>query len=125
MNKEKEVEKQPKQKRLKKREGVLKYFVAVAFVLAVAFLGQQSYFEKISKNLYSTISEKFGPTFAKTNDWLKASLYPKLGGEAAKRGESLKEEVKTQKDKAALSAWQKVKSYLAQKFFKISGTKVE
>lgn len=109
----------------KKRPGFVKHVIIIAVILTVVFLSQQPYFEKIGSNLYSKTAEKTGPYWEKTSNLFKASIYPKASGEAVERGGALKEEVEKQKNNAAKSVWGRVKNYLAEKFSKISGTKVE
>ena len=90
-------------------------------LLAIVFLGQQTYFQK------------FGPEVTKTGsqylengkNWFDANIYPRAANEAQKRGEEVKKEVAAQKDVAAQNLWEKIKSYFAEKFSNFSGTKVE
>ncbi len=104
-----------------KKKGIIKYIIIIAVILAVVFLSQQVYLSNIGKNLYSQ-GNKY---WTEADQWLKTNIYPMIGKEVENRGEEAKEEIAKQKDNALKSLWEKIKNFLAQKFSKFSGTKVE
>lgn len=54
-----------------------------------------------------------------------ANVYPRVSGGVEGSKEIIEKEVVRQKDNAVKNIWGKFKSYLAEKFSKMSGTKVE
>jgi len=108
-----------------KNRGFIVNIVLIAVILAVVFLSQWEYLKPFGKILFSWGEKEINLYWTKTTDWFKESLYPKITGEVEKRGEPLKEEAITQKDNVVKNIWGKIKIYFAEKFSKISGTKVE
>ena len=99
--------------------------LAILVVLGIVFFSQQPQFSNIGGDLYIQSARKGGEFWIKSSDWFKASIYPNISGEVAKRGEVIKEEITKQKDGAVKNIWENIKSYFAEKFSKTFGTKVE
>lgn len=107
------------------QKGFVQNIVIIAVVLVVVFLSQQPYFRPAGEKAYSQMKkqgESYGVQF---NSWFNTNVYPKVGGQVASGGEVIKKEIETQKNNIAKNTWEKIKSYLAENFSKLFGTKVE
>lgn len=102
-----------------------KNIIIVAIILAVVFMSQRSDFRQFGEKLYSQAAEQINNYTPKLSSWFMANVYPKVGGGAERGKEVIEKEFIGQKDNAAKNIWEKFKNYLAEKFSKMSGTKVE
>lgn len=89
------------------------YIVAIIIVLAVAFLSQQAYTRSMAKNMVSGASNQAQPYLAKGSEWVANNILSKLGGEVAKRGEAIQNNVEQQKNKISENILEKTKNYFA------------
>lgn len=106
-------------------KGVIKNGIIIIVILALAFISQQHFFDSYGKNTLSFAGQQASLYWHKVGEWFSATIYPRVQKEAAERGQPLKEEVEKQKDNAVKIIWENVKNYFAEKFSKVSGTKVE
>lgn len=115
---------------MKMREkGFIQYITIIIIILVIVFLSQQPYFRGYGKNISREVEALVGSYWLKTAEWTKINIYPKIGGEVAKRGEALKEEVAEkiteQKNNFVKNIWNKFKNYFANIFLKTTGTQVQ
>ncbi len=108
-----------------KSGGFIKNIVVVVVLLAIVFLSQSPSFRPIAQNTYNQATKNIGPYIDNGKAWFAANVYPRVSQEVASRGEVVKQEVSTQKNNAAQNIWETIKNYFAEKFSKISGTKVK
>lgn len=102
-----------------------KNIIIITVILIVIFLSQKSGFKRSIGNLYSQAIEKYSNYGLGLKSWLMANIYPMVGRGADIGKEVVEKEVVKQKDVLTKNFWKKFKNYLAEKFSKISGTKVE
>jgi len=107
------------------QSGFIKNIVIIAIILIVVFLSQNKQFSPIAQNLYKKADGIVRPYYLKSENWLRANIYSRFGGEVEKGLNEAKKEIVNQKDNLAENIWGKLKNYLAEKFSKISGTEVE
>lgn len=98
-------------------KGFVRNIVIIIILLIVVFLSQQTYFNKIGRNLYFQAQ-----TQIKTY-W--ANIYPGASGEVEKKSAVLQQEINKQKNNIAQNIWNKIKNYFADIFTKVSGTPVQ
>jgi len=109
----------------KSNRGFIQYIVLIAVVLGVVFLSQQPFLHPYEKKAYAVVSEQANLYWTKASLWFTASIYPRVAQEVANRGEPLQSAVVEQKNNLAQSVWENIKNFFAEKFSKVSGTKVK
>lgn len=105
--------------------GFISNIVAIVVVLGIVFFSQQAYFAPYGKTLYLKGIGEFNVYWLKIDHWANANVYPKIGGEVGRGREQVTQEIVKHKNNIAQNIWENVKSYLAQKFSKYSGTEVK
>lgn len=106
-------------------KGFITNIIIVIIVLAVVFLSQQPYFREYGKNLYSQIKPQVEAYWTKTTDWFRNNVYPRVSGEVEQKAVVIQEEITKQKNNIVQNIWEKIKSYFANIFSKVSGTPVQ
>ncbi|KKQ22317.1 MAG: hypothetical protein A3G45_00625 [Candidatus Staskawiczbacteria bacterium RIFCSPLOWO2_12_FULL_37_15] len=105
----------------KNEKGFAKNVVIIIAILVVVFLSQQPYFRGYGKDIYNKAESQIALYWSRASDWVKADVYPRIGGEVAKRGEAIKEEVDKGKNNIAQNIWDKIENYFAGLFSKSTG----
>jgi len=98
---------------MQQEKGFIKYIVIIGVIVAAVILSQQVYFGKIGKDLYSKASEAVLGYWAKGANWATDAAYTKVGEEVQKRGEIIKNEINSEKQKISESVVQKVGDYFS------------
>ena len=107
-------------------KGYIVNIIAIAVVLTVVFFSQQQYLKPNESALFLQAKNQTSNYItAKLQNSFLAKLYKNLSAQALKRGASVTEVIENQKNVAAQSIWGKIKNYLAGKFSKTFGVKVE
>jgi len=91
----------------------IKYILIIIVILAIVFLSQQVYTFEVGKKVSSNISDKATAYMAKGSDWITSKMYPKVTGEVQKRGDIIKNEVKTEKEKVSENIGEKISNYFS------------
>lgn len=97
--------------------GFIINILAIGVVLGIVFLSQGSVMRQTAADSESTTSRFLG----NARNWFLAQVYPRVSGGV----DLAQDKITEQKDIAAENIWDKIKNYLAEKFSKYSGTKVE
>jgi len=98
---------------MKQEKGFIKYIVIVLVILAAVFLSQQSYSRGFGKELFSKASEGVYGYWAKGSNWVTDKMYSKVNEEVQKRGEIIKEEIASEKEKVSEDIGGKIKNYFS------------
>lgn len=110
---------------MNKENGFIKNIVIIIVILVIVFLSQQPNFMEYGKNAFNWVGSQVGFYWSKLSNWAATSIYPKVVGEATKRGEAIKEGINNEKNNLAQNVWEKIKNYFADIFSKSTGTQVE
>lgn len=102
-----------------------KNIIIIAVILTVVFLSQQPSFARYGGDLYALGTQKAGQYWLEGKDWFKTAIYPGANRGVENGKDIIEKEIVKQKDVAAKNIWEKFKNYFAEKFSKMSGTKVE
>jgi predicted PurR-regulated permease PerM len=87
--------------------------VGIIIVLGAVFFGRQAYTQGFGKNLVSDATSKAQAYLAKGSDWAMSTIYPKVSGEVAKRGDMIKNEVAQEQQKVSENIGTKIKNYFS------------
>jgi len=98
---------------MQKEKGSIKYIIIVVVILGAVFLSQQSYSREFGKNLLSKASATVSGYWAKGSNWATDSVYSKVNGEVQKRGEIIKNEIDSEKEKVSTNVGDKIKNYFS------------
>lgn len=98
---------------MQQEKGFIKYIVIIAIILIVVFLSQQAYFRGIGKNIFLQGSGVAQDYLTKGSNWAKDNVYPKISGEVQKRGDIIKNEINTEKEKISETIGEKIKDYFS------------
>ncbi|MBI2054349.1 MAG: hypothetical protein HYT36_03380 [Candidatus Staskawiczbacteria bacterium] len=107
-------------------KGFIKNILAVIIILAVAFLSQQVSFREYGKKLYEQAAGWGQPYWQKAYDFVNQNVIMKIGGEAGKWKDNIKEKLQQEKNNLPAGTdkeeniFHKIKNYLS-KFFRKSG----
>ena len=104
---------------------LVKNILVITAILLTVFLSQSPYFRPFGEVFYKRGAEYASPYWSNASGWLKANIYPRVSGGVQTGGEVVSKEVVKQKNNFAAALWENIKNYFAEKFSKISGTKVE
>jgi len=105
--------------------GVIKYVLAIAVVLALVFLSQQTQYRQIGKNLFEKVESWVSPAAQKAYNWASENVFSKIGQNVQSGGEAIKNAAEEQKNNLMQGVWEKIKNYFAEKFSNATGTKVK
>ena len=100
---------------------VILYGILIVAILVALLVNQQAFFKPFGQDLHGRATD-YG---LKIQGWVKTSIYPKISSEVKNGGEVIGQEATKQKDIALKNIWENIKKYLAEKFSKTFGTKVE
>ena len=98
---------------MQQEKGFTKYIVIVAVLLGIVFLSQQSYAREFGKDLLSKASAAVSGYWAKGANWASDKVYSKVSEEVQKRGEIIKDEVNSEKEKISKNVLEKAGDYLS------------
>ena len=98
---------------MQQEKGFIQYIVIVAVILGAVFLSQQANIREIGKNLASKASGAVGGYWAKGSNWATNEVYSKVNKEVQKRGEIIKNEVSSEKEKISENILQKAGDYFS------------
>ena len=105
--------------------GFVKNIVAIAVILGVVFLSQQSYSKNIATTLYANYVQGFMAPAQKNIENIKTSVVGKVSGEVSIVQFSAEQEIINQKNNLVQTIWGNVKNFFAQKFSNTFGTQVQ
>ena len=91
----------------------IKYIIIVAIILSIVFLSQQSYSREFGKNLFFKASETISGYWTKGSNWVTDDVYPKVNEDVQKRGEIIKNEIDSEKEKVSTNIGDKIKNYFS------------
>jgi len=97
---------------MQQEKGFVKYIVIVVVLLGAVFLSQQPFAREFGKNLLSKVSGAVSGYWAKGSNWATDKVYSKVNEEVEKRGEIIKDEIKTEKEKISENILEKAGDYL-------------
>ena len=107
---------------------LVKILIIIGVIGGVVFASQSAYFRPAAQTVYSNGIKSENSYFAKSNNWLKDNIYPKLGGvsgEVAKTQDSVQQQIIDQKNNLEKSSTNAVKKYFAQKVLNVLGVTPE
>ena len=107
------------------QKGFIQYIAIIIVILAVAIFSQQPQFRAKGKQLYTQSASQGSTYWQKAQNWFYANIWPKVSGEVSKAKETASKEITTQKNNFLESVWEKIKTYLAEKFSSTFGTTVK
>lgn len=87
--------------------------IAIVAVLVVVFLSQKSYFNGTEKTFVYGAIDQARAYSAKGVNWAISTVYPKISGEAQKRGDIIKNEVNLEKEKISEGIGEKISNYFS------------
>jgi hypothetical protein len=87
--------------------------IAIIIVLLVAYLSQKGAFSGSGNTLISDATDQVKGFLAKGSDWVMTNIYPKISGEVQKRGDLIKNEVNSEKEKISESIGEKISDYFS------------
>ena len=87
--------------------------LAIVLILVVVFLSQQVYSRVVGKTLVSAATNQASIYVAKGSNWVDANVISKIGGEAQKRGDIIKNEVTQEKNNVSQNIGQKISNYFS------------
>jgi hypothetical protein len=95
-----------------KFKNMVKNIVVIFVILFLVFFSQQTYlnFGVGDSTPQAGVVQDY---FAKGSNWVKDSMYPKISGEVQKRGEIIKNEVASEKQKISEDIGKKIKNYFS------------
>jgi hypothetical protein len=92
-------------------KGFIKNIVVILVILLVVFFSQQAYFKLKAGNSAPQQAGLVQDYLTKSSNWVKDSIYPKISGEVQKRGDIIKNEVSSEKQKISEDIGTKIKNY--------------
>jgi len=95
------------------QNGLIKYIAIVVVIVVLVFLSQQAYFSQAGKDLVSKASNLANGYWTKGSDWAKNEAYSKISEEVQKRGEIIKNEVNSEKEKVSENIGTKISNYIS------------
>ena len=98
---------------MQQEKGFIKYIVIIGVIITIVFLSQLPYFREVGKNLTAKASDAVYGYWAKGADWATSVIYPKVSEEVKNRGEMIKNEITSEKDKISENVLQKVGDYFS------------
>jgi predicted PurR-regulated permease PerM len=87
--------------------------IAIIIVLMVAYFSQKETFSRPGDTLISNVTNQAKGFLAKGSDWVMTNIYPKISGEVQKRGDIIKDEVNSEKEKISESIGEKISNYFS------------
>jgi len=91
----------------------IKYIIIIIFILGAAFLSQKAYSFEFGHNLISGATNQASAYLAKGSEWVTSKIYPKVDGVVQSRGDAIKNEVKTEKEKVSENIGEKISNYFS------------
>lgn len=107
---------------------LVKNLIIIGAIGGVVFASQSAAFRPAAENLYARGVRNENSYVAKTTDWLKTHMYPRLGGvsgEVAKTQASLQEGIVEQKNNLVENSTNATKKIIAEKFLQFLGVAPE
>ncbi len=100
------------------------YIVAIIIVLIILFLSQQAFSRNalsgffspqkdIVNGVISQTADRAAAYLSKGSEWVASSVFEKLGGEVAERGEAIKNGIEEQKNNISENILDKTKNYFS------------
>jgi predicted PurR-regulated permease PerM len=87
--------------------------IAIIIVLVVAYFSQKAVFTGSGNTLISGATNQAKDFLSKGSDWVMTNIYPKISGEVQKRGDMIKDEVNSEKEKISESIGEKISNYFS------------
>ena len=98
---------------MRSEKGFIKYIIIIAAIIILVFLGQQAYFKGVGQNIALKASNAINSYLAKSTNWVADKIFPQITGEVQKRGDMIKEEINSEKDKISENIGEKIKNYFS------------
>lgn len=95
------------------QKGFIKNIVVILVILLVVFFSQQAYFKLKAGNSAPQQTGAVQDYLTKGSNWVRDSIYPKISGEVQKRGDIIKNEVSSEKQKISEDIGTKIKNYFS------------
>lgn len=92
---------------------LLKYVLIISVILGIAFLSQNVFSWANAKTFVYDAVGQAKAYLGQGSNWAAQALLPSLSGEVQKRGEMIKDEVITEKEKISESVGEKIKNYFS------------
>lgn len=91
----------------------IKYIIIIAVILVAVILSQQPFLRQWGQKVASKAPAPVQTYLTKGSSWASGSVLQKIGGEVAKRGDMIKNEVTQEKQKVSENILEKIKNYFS------------